>query len=122
MKFTLARTKTVATVSGHCIEFIKGEPTYVPPEARDEVISIGAVPEEDMPEPETKGNQPTDPEERREKLFEAFDVIMLRRERDDFSPSGAPAGKAVEKLVGFKVDGRERLAAWEKFKAEKGVE
>lgn len=122
MKFTLARNKTVATLSGHSIEFKKGEPTYVPREAWDEVIAIGAVPEDDVPEETSKPEAPQDPDERREKLFEAFDAIMLRKGRDDFSATGVPNAKAVKALVGFDVDNRERLTAWEKYKEERGTE
>lgn len=119
MKFTLSRSKTVATLSGHAIQFVKGEPTHVPKEAWDEVIAIGAVPEDDIPEDAEKANAPQDPHERREKLFAAFDEIVLRNDRNDFSATGVPGGKAVEKLVGFKVDNRERLTAWEAFKDTK---
>lgn len=121
MMFVLARNKIVATLSGHAIEFKKGEPTYVPRDAWDEVIAVGAVPAEELPEDEPKAEVPTDPHERQEALFSAFETIMLRQNRGDFSATGVPSTKAIKSLVSFPVDDRERLTAWEKFKAERGT-
>ena len=56
MNFVFHRDRTVASTSGHVIGFKKGEPQYVPPEARKDVLEAGGVPDEDFdPAPAKKG-------------------------------------------------------------------
>ncbi len=121
MKFTMFRNRTVATSRGHIIEFLKGVPTHVPPECYDEVIAAGAIPEDEMPDAEVAENaEPNDPAERRAAMFDAFEKIVLRNNRDDFAASGAPNGKALNTLLGWPVESKERVATWNQFKSEKG--
>lgn len=116
MKFVLMRNKTVATTKGHVIEFVKGEPTYVPPDAYDDVIAVGAIPEDELPEPsQTKTDEPTDPGERQAAIFAAFEAIVLKNDREDFAASGAPAGKAVNARLGWGLPSQERLRAWNAY-------
>lgn len=121
MKFIMHRNRTVASPRGHTIEFKKGEPTYVPPECYEDVIAVGAIPEEELPEePVAEGAEPTDPAERQKAIFDAFEKLVLRNGREDFAASGAPNGKALNNLLGFTVDSKERLTLWNKFQTEKG--
>lgn len=124
MNFILMRNRTFATLSGHSIAFKKGEPTYVPPEAHKEVIGIGAVPEEDIEEPEAPvSKEITDPAERQKAIFDAFDNIVLRARREDFAASGVPSQKAIEAELGWPLaHQKERATLWEQYKAEKGAE
>lgn len=116
MKFVLMRSKTVATTKGHVIEFVKGEPTYVPPDAYDDVIAAGGIPEDELPEP-TKAvtNEPTDPGERQAAIFAAFEAIVLKNDREDFAASGCPSGKAVNAALGWGLSSQERLRAWNAY-------
>ena len=119
MKFTMPVTKTVATRSGHAIEFIKGVPTHVPKECWREVQAQGAVPEDQevmhAPPKPTKGEQVDDPVERRERIFAAFTTMVEANRRGDFGASGVPHHKALEKVVGFEVDPKERDELWVEF-------
>lgn len=121
MNFILQRNRTVATLRGHVIEFKKGEPTYVPPDCYDEVIAIGAVPEEELVEAEQPaGSEPTDLAARRSALFDAFDAIVLRNNPNDFTAGGVPGAKAVSAILGWAPDNKERTDAWNKYREEKG--
>ena len=121
MNFVLHRDRTICTLRGHSIEFKKGEPTYVPPDCYDEVIAIGAVPEEELAEPEAPvGGEPTDPVARRSALFDAFDAIVLRNNPNDFTAGGVPGAKAVSAILGWAPDNKERTDAWNKYREEKG--
>lgn len=121
MNFVLQRNRTVATLRGHVIEFKKGEPTYVPPDCYDEVIAIGAVPEEELVEAEQPaGSEPTDLAARRSALFDAFDAIVLRNNSSDFTAGGVPGAKAVAAILGWTPDNKERTDAWNKYREEKG--
>lgn len=121
MNFVLQRNRTVATLRGHVIEFKKGEPTYVPPDCYDEVIAIGAVPEEELVEAEQPaGSEPTELAARRSALFDAFDAIVLRNNSSDFTAGGVPGAKAVAAILGWTPDNKERTDAWNKYREEKG--
>lgn len=121
MKFTMFRNRTVATSRGHVIEFVKGVATHVPAECYDEVIAAGAIPEDELPDAEVAENaEPNDPAERRAAVFDAFDKIVLRNNRDDFAASGAPNAKALNNLLGWPVEAKERITTWNQYKSEKG--
>ena len=121
MNFVLNRNRTLASATGHSIEFKKGVPVHVPPEVYDEAVSIGAVPEDELPESDAPtSNEPADATERQTAIFAAFESIMARGRRDDFSATGAPSGKALNTELGWPVPTRERASTWEAFKAVKG--
>lgn len=121
MKFTLARNLTISTSSGHAVEFKKGVPTYVPPDARSEVMQRGAVPEEDIPEDEVSGTDvPADPAERVKAVFAAFDIIVKRNRREDFGAGGAPNGKVVNDELKWPLASKDRATFWQEYKVAKG--
>lgn len=112
MKFVMSRDRVVVSRLGRSFEFKKGEPLHVPSMCWDEVQAQGAVPEEELPEPEAK--IPTVPEgvERAAKIAEAIKVMVLRGQREDFTASGAPHAAVLSNEVGFIVDAKERDLAW----------
>ena len=122
MKFTLNRDRVHASVLGLSVEFKKGVPTYVPPEVYNDVIAVGAVPEEELPEvdPAKASNEPNDPTERRAAVYEAFEAITLRNSREDFAASGSPNAKVLNDALGWPLSAKERASFWAQFKAEKG--
>ena len=117
MEFTLNRNFTLVTTKGHSVAFVKDEPTHVPKEIWPEAQAIGAVPVEEIVEAEITGgdNAPTDPAERKERIFEAFEMMVLANVRDEFMGTGMPNIKALIERVGFKVDSKERDALWIEF-------
>lgn len=122
MNFVTLRDRTLTSKLGHVIDFKKGEPTYVPPEVWDEAIAIGATPEDELPEEDkTNSTEPNDPVERKAAIQAAFQAIVERGAREDFAASGAPSGKAVNKQLGWTVESRERLEAWNQYVTAKAA-
>lgn len=120
-KFTLHRNFTLRTTKGHTISFVKGEPVYVPPMCVPDAVAIGAVPEEavDVLGDDAQPVVHLTADEREKKLFAAFDTLLARSERGDFTASGLPHVKKVEELVGFEMHNKERDAAWQAYQGAK---
>lgn len=122
MKFVMPRDRIVASVKGHAIQFRKGEPTHVPPELYDEVSAAGGVPEEPLPEEvidPARVVEPSDSVARQIALFDAFEVIVLRARREDFTAGGMPHIAVVSSQLGWPVSAKERDLAWGEFKVGK---
>lgn len=120
MKYIAPRKMTVASTCGRSVEFQKGVPTYAPPQMHADLIAVGVVPEEDIDEPEVKGPvEPTVPHEREAAVFKAFEAVILRNEREDFTANGSPHGKVLAKELGWKLDNKERDPLWAKFQLAK---
>lgn len=118
-KFVLNRDYNHLSPNG-CISFKKGEPTSAPSYMTKELLQIGAelidgvAPSLTPEEPKA----PVIPEggDRREQIMAAFALIVDRNESSDFTGSGRPSVKAVEKLTGFDVEPKEVSDAWDEFK------
>ena len=85
-----------------------------------EVIAAGGVPESEIPDDEMPKGAKTPEEliEREAAMFKAFEAIVLRGTREDFTAGGAPHSSALSRELGWTVNGKERDAAWAKFKAD----
>ncbi len=123
--FTLHRNHTLRTTKGHTIVFVKGEPVWVPPACIQDAVSIGALPQEKIPdvlgdEPKPITQMTTD--ERDKKLREAFDLLIARNDRGDFTASGLPSIKKLSDITGFDVTNSLRDAVWMTYTAEKAGE
>lgn len=121
MKFTMHRNRTIVSTSGLSVEFVKGEPTHVPPAMYAEVIAAGGVPEEeiDLDPPSSPGaSEPTDPVARQKAIYTAFETITLRGRREDFTAAGAPHAKALSQILGWTIQNKERDQAWVNFKTK----
>ena len=114
---------TVASRSGRSVEFKKGEPTYAPDQMHAELIAVGIVPAEEIPEPEDDGSikEPMVPAEREAEVHAAFEKLILRAKRGDFSGTGAPHAAVLAKELGWSIDGKERDVLWQKFQADKAA-
>jgi hypothetical protein len=120
MRFIMLKDRVVGGTTGHFIRFVKNQPTEVPREMWAEVQAAGAVPESELPDDEDKAVKVThDPVERQRLYFDAFAALETRNERGDFTASGLPNSKVLEKMVGFQVVNNERDAMWEKYLADK---
>jgi hypothetical protein len=118
MKFTLNRDLVHASTLGHCVEFKKGEPTFVPEPLHREVLAMGAEPESELDLPETGNpNEPKDAGERYKAIVAAFEALTLRNNRDDFDAGGKPKLQPLREQLGFGVDAKERDKAWERMRA-----
>ena len=121
MDYIAPRNMTVVSKSGRSVEFEKGKPTYAPSQMHAELIAMGVVPAEEIPEPVDDGlpKEPTVPTEREAAVFAAFEALMLRNTRGDFAGTGAPPAAVLSKKLGWTLDGTERAAAWAKFQGNK---
>jgi hypothetical protein len=124
MKFTMPVDKVVATKVGHSIAFEKGKPTHVPKEAWPEVQAAGAVPEDGEKVAlahAAKGPDAVvdDPAERKARIFDAYEKLVEKNKRENFTGTGTPTLPAIEGLTGFKVDVKERDALWTEFNQQR---
>jgi hypothetical protein len=110
----------VSSVMGHSIEFKKGVPTPCPPTMHAELIAMGIMPEEPMvEEPVDEATQaPQDPVAYEAAVFAAFDKIVLRNTREDFTGTGVPHLGPMEKALGWKIDSKARDALYKKWTLE----
>jgi hypothetical protein len=121
-EFTLHRNYLLRTTKGHSVRFVKGKPSNVPPRCVEDALAIGAVPtdpkEGDILEDAPKAAPSMSADERRAKVFEAFGIMKMRGERQDFTASNAPNTKRLPALVGFEVTRKERDSYWRDFQAQ----
>lgn len=118
MDFILNRNKTVSSTRGHTITFIKDEPVHVPDDMHTDVMAIGAVPVDELPDTEAK--LPSEPQgaEREKAIIDAMKQLVLRNKREDFTASGLPDARALKDILGFGIHHKERDAVWAKVQAD----
>ena len=119
-EFILNRDYRLISKTGHSIQFVKGDPVFVPPECKQEVIAIGAQPVDGdttvLAEEETIVEFTR--EERDEQLIKAFKLLQERNERGDFTGQGVPAIPALKKLIEFTPEKKEVEALWASYVEE----
>ncbi len=127
-EFVLNRTLALASTCGRVVNFEKGVPVYVVPEMVREVLAIGAEPVEasgfDRSTTMLGAEAATpaaalSPDEQRDMMMLAFEQLEATNKREDFTGSGAPHVKAIERVAGFAPDARARDAAWLAYKEAK---
>jgi hypothetical protein len=117
MRFKLHKDKTVTSTLGHTVEFKKGELVHVPKEMWNEAVAVGAIPENELPDEETKkADQVLSADERKKLVFTAFTKLVEKNERESFTGNGAPHNKAVAETTGFPIDAKERDRLWAEFR------
>jgi hypothetical protein len=107
--FVSNRNVKVDTDYGYTIRFMKGEPTYVPPLARESVVALGVMPVNgELPEleDEQKPAEPIGPERKR-RIMEAVEAMRKRNNVDDFTAGGVPKESSMQRDLGFRVARRE---------------
>ena len=120
MNFIMSRNRTIASTCGLSIEFEKGVPRLVPPAMYQEVIAAGGVSETEMAEDEMpKGAASPEALADREKaIFKAYEAIVLRNERTEFTAGGAPHNAVLSRETGWTVQAKERDLTWVKFQQQ----
>ena len=114
-KLVLNRSLVHHSVYGHSLRIEKDVPFEAPNVMVHELLAMGAMPADGKPlihEPPVVPADPTDPIERREHIFKAFQTVAGRNERDDYAATGLPRAEVISELVGFKVTNKEITAAW----------
>jgi hypothetical protein len=121
MEYVSQRDITVASLSGRSVFFKKGVPTYAPDQMHAELIKHGVLPTEEIPEPEDDGSpkEPTVQTDRQAAIYAAFEKVILRGKRNDFSGTGAPHAAVLSKELGWSLDGKERDVAWQSYQNDK---
>lgn len=122
--FILNRNHRLISLTGHTIQFVKGEPVSVPPALKAEAIAIGAQPvdgDTDVLDEEEVVVELT-AEERTEALIKAFKVLQERNERGDFTAQGVPSITALKKIVEFAPEKKEVETIWVSYLEEQAGE
>lgn len=118
--FVLGRTHTLSSKQGHIINFVKGQPTWVPPECVPEVVAIGGECVEgpiDVLPPEVQEAIPLTHDEREQLVFEAFKDLISTNNPDNFTAAGVPKQKVVAKVSGVDdIDSKEVVTLWQKYR------
>jgi hypothetical protein len=121
--YVLNKKYTHRSVYGHTISFEKGQPTHVPPGPIErEVAAIGAERVDGDPPDLVPGEaDPKDPvtaEDLEALMREAFRELVQKNDSADFTASGQPSVKAVERLIGENVTAKQIADLWQKIKEE----
>lgn len=113
----LNRNYVHASLMGHAIRFVKGQPVNVPNSVVREIVAIGGLRadgEDAIPEPEKVIDAtPVNPLDREDAILIAFEALMDKNARDDFTGTGMPKLAAVTREAGFRVDKTELNKAWQ---------
>ena len=124
--FTLHKTVLMSTTTGHGVNFKKGEAVWVPHVCVQQALSLGAQPVdpevlESVEVPNTPPPAPVllTPDQKQKAFFDAFEKLLLRSARGDFTASGLPHIKQLEPLIGFPVSQPERDDYWTKYNESK---
>jgi len=122
-EYVLNRNHTFRSLHGHIINFVKGEPVYVPPILERDVTQFGAEPVSgeriDLLDDLPAAAQAPVGEARRAAILAAYEAMEQRNTRGDFTGQGRPNTKALGAIVGFEVDNRERDDLWEEYRQSK---
>lgn len=116
-EMVLQRNHVVRSLNGSSAAFKAGVPTFVPPQLVPEAVAVGAVFVDGqtpnvLPPEEVAPVAPVSPEARKEAYEKAFVVLVKRNERFDFTGTGIPTAKAVEKLISWEPNPKELKQYW----------
>lgn len=124
-KFVLNRDYDLVSTLGASVSFKKGVPAFVPPQLHKAVIDIGAEAVEGEAETEegqedaAVAKRPKLKADRIAQLNAAYEAIVLRAKKEDFTLENVPHASVVSKEVGWAVDAKERDDTWAAFAAGK---
>lgn len=125
-EFVLNRNHTLSG-KGHMINFVKGKPTWVPPELAAMAAGIGAEQLDGEkidplgPEQSTPTNEP-EGEARVEAIMAAIDLLRENNNAADFGADGRPSVAALNKVLGFDIKKKERDEIYPRYNAKKAAE
>lgn len=120
------RNFRLASVSGHVIMFKKGEVVDVPkPAVKDALAAGGMVVSEadldDVLPEEQEAKAVPQGDERESAILTAFQTLIEKNEREDFTAAGMPTKSAVDAATGFKADKKELGRLWTQFQEAQGA-
>lgn len=110
--------------TGHAIRFEKSVPQSAPKSMYDELVAIGILPvdekdvkvvQKQMEDSEKKPIlAPDDGAERAEKILEVVEALFKQNNPSNFTAGGEPSAKAIQAILGWKVDQTEVRGIWKK--------
>lgn len=116
--YVLNRKFTLRSTQGRIINFLKGEPVYVPPQCELEAVAIGAERADGGTKPDVTPDEglvakeaPTG-DARLSLINQAFAALEKRNAREDFTAAGIPSVRSMREVLGFPIDGKELGKAW----------
>ena len=122
-KLVTNRNITVTGTSGSSIRFTKGVPTNVPDHALEDCMKAGAIPVEgeviEMHKPAAPAEPAPTGVERKQRILDAIEQMVLLNERGTFNANGTPKQPQLEKAAGFALDTREIETLWHEFDADR---
>lgn len=123
----LQRDYNLGSKTGLSIAFRAGVPVHVPPRVVPEAVAIGAVMADGTDPGVLQGERkvvqaPSDPAERAKQIKAAFEIVIEKNDREDFSAAGTPTAVAVSREVGFRVPDKEVKQVWAMVREEKAAE
>lgn len=110
-KFISLRDVRVCDCCGHDIPVKAGVPTPLPKDLERKAFELGCI----LAEDEVAGVVET-AAERTAKIQAAVEQVIARGNKEDFNNKGLPELAVLSEIVGSRVSGAERDAAWEKVK------
>ena len=124
--YVLNRNYLLLSKLGHSIGFVKGMPTWVPPEVVPQAQAIGAEPADGGEKLDVLGQEKA-PEihlgldDRKKIIFDAFDKIVQVNDPKEFIGSGVPSTKAIERRTTLQTDRVELARLWADYRAMKAA-
>lgn len=120
MDFVLNRNYSLATGTGHIVDFVKGQPVYVPEEMHKAALVIGAEAvgvKMNVLDEEPVAKQVPQGLARESAISDAIIILVEENNPKDFTANGRPNIKRIEALIGFDITTEERDTFWAKHKA-----
>ena len=111
--FRTLRPVRIASLTGHIINLVPGEPKALPPEMHEEAYAAGCVPV-DSPEHVTAPMIPQG-EDRARAITDAIHVLITANDDTKFKKDGVPKVAAIEAIFGFAVSAAEIELAFDKI-------
>jgi len=114
------RNVTISTATGHALSFKKDVPQLVPPIMRQELLQHGILPVNgDLPIEKEKDEEALPPigDERTEAIDGAIRRLVDENDRASFGASGVPHVRAIEDIIGYDINAKERDEAWKRHNA-----
>jgi len=124
MELVTNRDCIVRTTAGHVVAFKANKPRNVPGAIVEQCMAIGAIPTKPEKVKIAKAALIIDEKPipigtaRKNVIVEAIRLLVTRNARNDFSASGIPTLPAINNVVGFEVDVKERNTLWAEIQPE----
>lgn len=117
IQFVMNRNRTIASVHGHILQFVKGVPMHVPPICYAEVRAAGGVADTDTEgEDVSKNKELLSDEDRKALILATMEDMATKNDREDFGANGFPNLKKLSDRLGFTVQRDERDKLWNEFR------